>query len=216
MKFQIPSANRRTKILRPIPKFLSFLLVSLSPLLLFSQPNWPVKVALSNEATAIPYTRFFTTPVHPCFQVGTEYLYKSGPHFEFYQTANLGYIYHNHLYQGLYLNTGIGYDYKFKFGLKLKGLFELGYLHTIVTQDEYQFKEGEFANGTDWGNARLMPMLSVGVGYLFKKNDPQSPEVFILYKSWIEYPYSPGFIPMMSHINLEIGCKFYPFGSHEK
>lgn len=176
----------------------------------------PLKVAVSNEATAIPYTRFFTTPVHPCFQVGTEYQYKTGPHFEFYQTANLGYIYHNHLYQGLYLNTGIGYDYKFNFGLKLKGLFELGYLHTFTTQDEYQFKDGEYVNGTDRGNARLMPMLSVGAGYLLVKDDPLSPEIFLLYKSWIEFPYSPGFIPMMSHINLEIGCKFYPFGSHEK
>jgi hypothetical protein len=61
-----------------------------------------------------------------------------------------------------------------------------------------------------------MTMLSVGVGYLLKKNNPTSPEIFLLYKSWIEYPYSPGFIPMMSHINLEIGCKFYLFGNHEK
>jgi hypothetical protein len=175
-----------------------------------------VKVAVSNEATAIPYTRFFTAPVHPCFQAGTEYQYKSGPHFELYQTANLGYIYHNHLYQGVYLNTGIGYDYKFDFRLNLKGMFELGYLHTFTTQDEYQFKEGEYVNGTDRGNARLMPMISVGAGYILSKDDPASPEIFLLYKSWIEYPYSPGFIPMMSHINLEIGCKFYPFGSHEK
>jgi hypothetical protein len=184
--------------------------------LVSGQMKIPLKLALSNESTAIPYTRFFTTPVHPCFQAGTEFQYKSGPHYEFYQTANLGYIYHNHLYQGFYLNSGVGYDYKFNFGLKLKGLFELGYLHTFVTQDEYQFKEGEFVNGRDWGNMRLMPMLSVGAGYLLLKNDPQSPEIFMLYKSWIEYPYSPGFIPMMSHINLEIGCKFYPFGNHEE
>ena len=192
------------------------LLVSSSPLLLYSQPRWPVKVAVSNEATAIPYTRFFTTPVHPCMQVGTECRYRSGTHHEFYQTANLGYIFHNYLYQGIYLNTGIGYDYRFGFGLKLKGIFELGYLHTFTTQDEYQFKEGEYVNGTDWGNARLMPMLSVGAGYLLMKDDPASPEIFLLYKSWIEYPYSPGFIPMMSHINFEIGCKFYLFVKHEK
>ena len=225
MKFQVPSSTFQiTSPNRPIAqspnlpitKFLPFLLLSLSPLLLFSQPSWPVKVAVSNEATAIPFTRFFTTPLHPCLQVGTEYLYKSGPNHNWYQTANLGYIYHDHLYQGIYLNTGIGYDYKFSFGLKLKGLFELGYLHTFTTQDEYQFEEGEFVNGTDWGNARLMPMLSVGAGYLLKKDDPLSPEIFLLYKSWIEYPYSPGFIPMMSHINLEIGYKFYLAGKNEK
>lgn len=198
-------------------KLLIFALILWIPSsLVTAQSKIPLKLAISNEATAIPFKRFFTTPVHPCFQAGTEFLHKSGPHYEFYQTANLGYIFHNHLYQGIYLNTGLGYDYKFHFGLKLKGIFELGYLHTFSTQDEFQFKEGEFVNGTDWGNARLMPVLSVGAGYQVKKEEPSSPEIYILYKSWIEYPYSPGFIPMMAHINLEIGCKFYLFGNHEK
>lgn len=198
----------KLRLLLTIPALVSLSFAS-------GQFRLPVKAAFSNEATAIPYTRLFSTPVHPCFQVGTEYRYKSGVHHDFYQTANLGYIYHNHLYQGIYLNTGIGYDYIFNFGLKLKGIFELGYLHTFTTQDEYQFKKGEYKNGTDWGNARLMPVISAGAGYLLQHDSPESPEIYLLYKSWIEYPYSPGFIPMMSHINLEIGCKFYLFRNHE-
>jgi hypothetical protein len=184
--------------------------------LVSGQKKIPLKLALGNEATAIPFSQFFTTPVHQCFQAGTEFRYKTGLHYELYQTANLGYIFHNHLYQGIYLNTGIGYDYKFSFGLKLIGMFELGYLHTFTTQDEYRLKNGEFVNGRDRGNARLMPMLSVGAGYVIMKDDPASPEIFLLYKSWIEYPYSPGFIPVMSHIILEIGCKFYIPRKNEK
>jgi len=186
------------------------------PMISSGQPSLPVKLAFSNEATAIPYTRLFTTPVHPCIQIGTEYQYKAGPHYEFYQTANLGYIFHNYLYQGIYLNTGIGYDYKFNFGLKLKSSFEVGYLHTFTTQDEYQFGDKEYVNGTDRGNSRLMPALSIGAGYLLKKGNSNSPEIFLLYKSWVEYPYSPGFIPMMAHISLEIGGKFYIKPKNEK
>jgi len=169
----------------------------------------PVIISFGNEATAIPYTTIFTSPVHPVFQFGTEFQYKTGPHFSFYQTANLGYIYHNYLYQGFYVNSQVGYDYKFNFGLNLKALFGLGYLHTFSTREEYQFSNGTYANGTDWGNARLMPMLSLGLGYRFNTENPQSTEAFLLYNSWVEYPYSPDFIPVMTHIGLEFGVKFY-------
>lgn len=197
-------------------KIIILFLIGLFPIYIYSQSNYPVKVALSNEATAIPYTQLFTTPVHPTFQIGTEYYYNHGAHHDFYQTANIGYIFHNYLYQGIYLNTGVGYDYIFDFGLKLKSTFELGYLHTFTTQDEYQLKNGEYVNGTDWGNARLMPMLSLGFGYIFKKGNIPSSEIFLLYKSWVEYPYSPGFIPVMTHINFEIGYKHYINWQHEK
>lgn len=184
-------------------------LVATMPIYSFCQSNFPVKVAISNEATAIPYTRFVTTPFHPTLQVGTEYFYSNGAHHDFYQTVNAGYIFHHYLYQGIYLNTGLGYDYIFPFGLKLKSNFELGYLHTFSTQDEYQLKNGDYVQGTDWGNARLMPVLSIGLGYVIKNKNICSSEIFMLYKSWVEYPYSPGFIPAMTHTNLEIGYKHY-------
>jgi hypothetical protein len=169
----------------------------------------PVRVAFGNEATAIPYTKFFSTPFHPVAQIGTEFAYKENTHNYLYQTANLGYIYHKYLYQGIYLSTELGYDYRFDFGLNLKAMFGLGYLQTFAVSDEYQFKDGEYVLGKDWGNARLMPSLSIGAGYRIKPADTHSPEIFVLYQSWVEYPYSPGFIPLMTHIDLMVGMKFF-------
>ena len=174
-----------------------------------AQTNYPIKIAFSNEATAVPFTRLVTTPIHPSFQIGTEYFYNVGKHHDFYQTANIGYIYHNYLYQGVYANTGIGYDYKLLLGLKLKANLELGYLHTFTTQDEFQFENGSYKNDDDIGNSRFMPMVSLGIGYAIKKRKKTKSEVYLAYKSWIEYPYSPGFISTMAHINLEIGYKIY-------
>jgi hypothetical protein len=184
-------------------------LIVLSSTSILGQKSFPVTVAFGNEATSVPYTRFFTTPIHPTLQVGTEFLYKEGPHFRFYQTANVGYIFHNYLYQGFYLNSEISYDYLFSFGLVLKSKFGLGYLHTFATQEEYQLKDGEYVSGPDWGNARMMPSLSIGLGYRLTKDIENPPEIFLLYTSWIEYPYSPGFIPVMTHITLQLGVKFY-------
>jgi hypothetical protein len=169
----------------------------------------PLRISVGNEATAIPYTRFVSTPLHPAFQAGTEFQYRESAHHYLYQTANIGYIFHNHLYQGVYINSEIGYDYKFSFGLNAKALFGLGYLHTFTTQQEYRFENGEFVPKPDRGNARLMTSLSIGAGYRFKENAENSPEIFLLYQSWIEYPYSPGFIPVMTHICLQAGIKFF-------
>jgi hypothetical protein len=169
----------------------------------------PFRFSVGNEATAIPYTKFISLPVHPSFQAGTEFQYKNSSHHYLYQTVNIGYIFHNHLYQGIYVSSEIGYDYKFAFGLNFKALFGLGYLHTFTTQQEYRFKNGEFVKGADRGNARLMPSLSIGAGYRFDKDADNSPEIFLLYQSWIEYPYSPGFIPVMTHICLQLGVKFF-------
>jgi len=186
------------------------ILLVYSPLIeLNSQSQFPIKIAIGNEATAVPFTKLLTNPIHPTLQVGTEYIYKNKPHSVLYQTANLGYIFHKYLYQGVYINTGIGYDYKTNFGINLKTNFEIGYLRTFATQDEYQLQNGEYQQGNDKGNSRIAPTFSIGIGYSFKKEEETSSEVFILYKTWIEYPYSPGFIPLMSHTNLEIGYKFY-------
>lgn len=172
------------------------------------QRAWPLKVALGNEATAIPFTLLPVETIHPTVQVGTEFRYKTGAHAYRYQTLNVGYMYHQYLFQGVYINSEFGYDYLLSQHLSFKSHIGLGYLHTFVTGTEYQLQDGVYELGSDKGNARMMPSLSLGLGYRMRKEDAQSPELFLLYKSWVEYPYSPGFIPVMTHVNLEIGIKF--------
>lgn len=169
----------------------------------------PVSVSLFNESTAIPFTRFFTTPIHPGIQAGTEFTYRDWGRSRLYQTANLCYFYHNHLTQGIGLFSELGYEYRMKFGLALGALLGVGYMHTFATADEFALNNGQYVQKTDAGNARLFPSLSFDLGYYLFKSRNDSPEIFIRYQSWIEYPYSPDFIPVMTHINLHIGAKFF-------
>ncbi len=171
----------------------------------------PVKISVGNEATAVPFSQIVTSPIHPALQVGTEFDWRESDHFRLYPTVNIGYMFHKNLFQGLYINGELGFDVKFDFGLSLKSALGIGYLHTFTTQDEYQFKNGRYVNGRDKGNSRFMPSFTVGLGYRLQPGDYQSTELFLLYQSWLEYPYSPGFIPLMSHTNLQFGSKFYPF-----
>lgn len=171
--------------------------------------GFPIRVLVGNEATAIPYSSFWSRPMHPTVQLGTEFRYNGNVYHYLYQTVNLGYMYHKELFQGAYLNTELGYDYRFGFGLSLKALFGVGYLHTFAVNEEYQFKDGQYTSGRDVGNSRVIPSLSAGLGFRTNKNKPNSPEIMLLYRSWVEFPYSPGFISLMSHIDLSLGIKFY-------
>ena len=176
-----------------------------------SQSGMPLKVSVFNEATAIPFNDLFTSPIHPGAQIGTEFKWKESKRTRLYPSVTLGYMFHNNLFQGVYLNGEMGFDFKFNFGLNLKSAIGLGYLHTFSTQQEFQLKNGIYESKSDQGNARIMPSLSLGFGYRLNPKSSDSAEVFVLYQSWIEYPYSPGFIPVMAHTSLHIGSKFYPF-----
>lgn len=182
-----------------------FLFVSLSANA--QKKGIPINISIFNEATAIPFTRFVTTPMHPGLQLGTEFNYKVKKHTRLFQTANISYFYHNYLAQGIGLNTEFGYEFRIKFGLAFSGLIGIGYMHTFATAKEYSFSNGQYVKKADRGNARLYPSFAIDIGYYLKKKNLNNPKIFVRYQSWAEYPYSPDFIPVMTHINLHIGAK---------
>jgi hypothetical protein len=188
-------------------KPLLFLFAAVPLFLAAQRTTFPLNLSLFNEATAIPFTRIVTVPVHPGIQAGTEWDYKVKSHSRLFQTANLLYYYHQHLNHAIGATTEIGYELRTKPGLSFTGQFGLGYLHTFSVGEEHTFVDGTYVQRADRGNPRLMPSLSLDVGYYLNKESVTSPKLFLRYQSWIEYPYSPGFIPVMTHINLHLGVR---------
>lgn len=190
-------------------KLIFWLCISLSQWVQAQDRTLPLTISIFNEATAIPFTRFITTPIHPGLQAGTSFTYHQKNKSRLFQTANLSYFYHRYLSQGIGLNTELGYAYRTHSGLSFEGLFGLGYLHTFATGPEYLFEDGQYTKRNDRGNARLTPSISLGLGYCLHPDEINSTELFLRYQAWVEYPYSPDFIPVMTHINLHLGVKTY-------
>lgn len=177
-------------------------------MLIAQEKTIPLNISFFNESTAIPFTRFFTVPVHPGLQLGTEFNYHTGEHSRLFQGVNISYFHHDYLAQGIGIDTELGYEYRLGSGLAFQGLLGLGYMHTFATGEEFTFTNGHYEKRADKGNARLFPSLSLDLGYYLKKAEKNSPKLFIRYQAWAEYPYSPGFIPVMTHINLHVGARF--------
>lgn len=193
-------------MIKAIALYAAFLL---SATLYGQDKRLPLSLSVFNEATALPFTRFFSTPLHPGMQIGTAFTYKEKTQIRIFQTANLNYFYHNQLNQGIGLYSEIGYEYRIKSGLAFTGLFGLGYMHTFATEKEFTFVDGRYEQRVDKGNARLYPSLSLDIGYYLNPESKTSSKLFLRYQAWAEFPYSPGFIPVMTHINLHLGVTVF-------
>lgn len=196
-----------------IRKSILLVLLVSSVMLYGQQESMPVTISVFNEATTIPFTEFLSIPIHPGFQMGTEFAGKTKNHWRLYPSISIGYMFHKKLFQGIYINADVGVDYQTKAGINIKSKLGFGYLHTFATQQEFQFNGNHYESKADRGNVRIMPSLTFGLGYKLDRSNPQSTELYLLYQSWVEYPYSPGFIPLMTHTNLHLGTKLYPFKS---
>ena len=196
-----------------IPLFFSIMCILITTSSMgYSQP---VSISLLNESTAIPYTRFITTPIHPGIQFGTETDLKQYTNTRLYFALHIGYFYHKSFAQGLYIKPSLGFEYRHSSGFAIAGSLGLGYLHTFTTQEEYKLENGSYIKQKDSGNARIMPSLGLTLNYYLKPDNIQSPKIFFGYESWIEYPFSPGFIPLMTHVTTQLGVQFYPFENHK-
>lgn len=179
------------------------------PSMSYGQHPVAISFSIFNESTAIPFTRFFTTPVHPGIQFGGEVAYHHNMKSRLFQTANLSYYYHRYLAQGIALSTEFGYEYRLKAGLAFSGRLGIGYLHTFATAEEFKYEQGQYISRPDKGNARLYPSIGLDLGFYLKQDELYSPKIFLRYQPWIEYPYSPDFIPVMTHIHLHLGALIF-------
>lgn len=171
-----------------------------------------IRISFFSESTSVPFTDIPLTPVHPGIQIGTQFEPRHDRRVRLLPTISMGYLFHRKLFQGLYLRGELNVDVALDFGLNLKTGLSLGYLRTYAVQQEFRRIDGRLVPAKDRGNSRVMPALSLGMGWRLRPNEIRSTEIFALYETWLEYPYSPGFIPLMSHTNLHLGAKLYPFG----
>ena len=168
----------------------------------------PVEISVFNESTSVPFSGISLKPLHPGVQIGAEIPWHETNHYRTFLSINLRYIFHKNLYRAIAINLELGYDYKIDFGATLKTGIGVGYLHSFNVKEKYRFEAGSYSKKADTGNSRFTPLISFGLGYRFNPDNFNSTELFAKQQYWLELPYSPGFIPLMSHANTMVGAKF--------
>lgn len=172
----------------------------------------PLRLSVFSESTSIPFLDGIVgQPIHPGLSVGTEWALKQGAHSRLVQGASMGYYYHKNLTQGAFIGTDFRYEINLPLALYVAAGIGLGYLHTFRTSDKFRLEEGQYVLKKDRGNPHAQISLPLEIGVRLKSGSASSPRLFVQYQPWIEYPFSPGFIPLMTHTNLVFGYTFFPF-----
>lgn len=172
--------------------------------------HFPVVLSVFKESTAIPLLHILEGPTHPGLSVGTEFNYsKPFAQNRFFQTVNLSGYYHRNLNQAVTLLTELGYEHRTQAGIAFSALLGAGYMHSFRTNETYAFSNGEHSVVRNRGLSRLVPSFSVETGYYLHPHSFKSVKLFLRYQVWAEYPFSPGFIPVMPHTNIHAGARFF-------
>ena len=172
----------------------------------------PVTISVFSEATAVPFTVLPLKPLHPGISAGTELNYMHKRRNRLFQSLQLSYYYHQYLNQAVTLQTELGYEYRSGIGMAASAMLGIGYMRNFRTATEYSFDNGSYTGKWGSGVGRLTPSFSVECAYYLQKFDRYSPKLFVRYQSWAEYPYAPGFIPLMTHVNMHFGTKIFISG----
>ncbi|MFZ5999445.1 MAG: hypothetical protein ACOYW3_02985 [Bacteroidota bacterium] len=173
--------------------------------------NYPVTVTVFNEGVSVPFTQFVSRPLHPGIMLESNRFFNEGSKSSFGWSVSVGYYFHRHFAQGLFAQAHMLYRYKTNSGVYGQVQLGTGYLHVFRTAPEYRLENGRYVKHADWGSGRMAPSFGLELGYALNRSDVLSPRVFTRYQAWVQYPFSPGFIPLLSHTNLHLGYSFYPF-----
>jgi len=179
---------------------------------LFSQDKKiPFSITVFNNGTSLPgsgYLGIFSKTIHPGISLGTYHLYRSGEKHELLQTFKVSYFYHRHVQHGIQLYSEGGYRYLTKSGIYGEALLGAGYLHSIVNQEIFVFKDGKYVKKTNLGRPQLMISTGLGIGYDLEKKCETPLRIFLLYQFWMQTPFVNKYVPLLPNTALHLGVHY--------
>lgn len=154
-------------------------------------------------ALSVAYFGEFAT--HPGAVVALE-LPLAGASHDLHAVGQLGGYVHPRNHLGAFIIGGLGYRLTLGPKIWLDLGFGGGYLHTLLSGDVYEpAADGSVAKTTDFGRPTIMPLGSLGVGYVLEKVEGSKSSVFGRLVGFGQYPINA---MTLFHPALEIGIRW--------
>ena len=167
----------------------------------------PLIISVYNNATLLPGAGklgIWGTPVHPGVSLGTEFYYRREARYQWLQTANLAYHYHQYALHSLQLYSEAGYRRLFRNHLDAEARLGLGYLHSIPDSKIFELdKEGIYREQHNYGRPQAMASFALGLGYSF--HGQRAPRLFLHYRFYLQMPFVNEYVPVLPNTALHLG-----------
>lgn len=162
-----------------------------------------IRLGFLNQSMGLPSWKLTKLPIHPTFNIGTDFRVKSGKHWQRALGADLYYYYQQSSEHAIMLDATYRIGYRFNFGLQVNLSTAVGYKHAILTGDKFELKDGKYQPATHWGKSQ--GNFKIGAGFEY----PLSAKYALTadYKTMVVAPFGDRIFPFSINTFLGAGLK---------
>ncbi len=171
-------------------------------------------VSVFNAATQLPIGSFFSSPVHLGGTAGAEFRYNRKPGNQWFQTAKMGYSYHQYVQSTLQLYSEFGYRRAIWRGTAAELRIGAGYLHAIPAAEIFTLDGNVYKKKTNLGRAQAMAGGAFGLSYTLPDPD-KALRFFVDYQFYLQMPFVKSYVPLLPNTLLHLGAAA-PFSMFKK
>ncbi len=165
---------------------------------------------ITNNHTAYPFASFsklFVGQVHPGFEAGYEFNWKSKAKHDWFQTFKAGYFYHRFVQHGIPLYTQSGYRYKFGEHFRASSSLGVGYMHSLpATAVLKRNEQGEYSNGKGIGRGQAIANFTIGAHYQLNLQKARPVTLSLQYQQRLQTPFIKSYVPLLPYNSMQIGA----------
>lgn len=161
-------------------------------------------VSVFNAATQLPIGHFFSSPVHLGGTAGAEFRYNRQPNNQWFQTAKLGFSYHQYVQSTVQLYSEFGYRRAIWRGTAAEMRLGAGYLHAIPATEIFTLKDNTYQKKTNLGRPQVMAGAALGLSYTQQKA-AKPLRFFLDYQVYMQMPFVKSYVPLLPNTLLHVG-----------
>lgn len=170
------------------------------------------ELTLFNNGTFMPgkgKLGIWSAPLHPGIAIGKHFQYRYGNKYRLFQTAKLGYFYHQNAQHGIQVYTELAYRYQFLPNWYAEPRLGAGYLLSIPAMQVFEFKNGTYQKQAFKGRHQFMGGLTLNLGYSFQPKYKIPLDGFVGYQFWVQSPFVNKYVPVLPNNSVQLGLVYY-------
>ncbi len=170
------------------------------------------ELTLFNNGTFMPgkgKLGIWSTPLHPGISIGRHFQYSAGKKYRLFQTAKLGYFYHQNAQHGIQAYTELAYRYRFTQDWYAEPRLGAGYLLSIPAIQVFEFNNGAYREQAFKGRHQFMGGLTLNIGYSFQRSCKIPIDGFVGYQFWVQSPFVNKYVPVLPNNSVQLGVVYY-------
>ena len=168
-----------------------------------------ISLSVTNQHTAFPFSKFgnlFSGPLHPGFETGYGFNWRSRKKHDLFQWFKAGYFYHRFVQHAFPLYTESGYRYKFSERIAVQASLGAGLLYSITDAAVlHKTDNGDYEQEQHPARAQAMFSLTLGPEYTWQLNS-RPMILFVHYQQRLQTPFIKSYVPLLPYNQVAIGA----------